>query len=76
MKRRNLIYLLLFIFNLLSLYFIIDMFSYDEITGHYPDGEPKISSSKHLAYLLYVTCLFNIYFLSYRVIKRVFKEER
>nr|WP_315200667.1 hypothetical protein [uncultured Flavobacterium sp.] len=75
MKPPIIFYLLLLIFNLVSLYFIIDLFSYDEITGYLTNGHRKTSGSRGLAYLLYISTLLNLYFLSYVMIRNSFKDK-
>lgn len=44
MKLRVIFYLLLIIFNLVSLYFIVELLSYDEIVGYLIDGGKKTDS--------------------------------
>lgn len=74
MERRKILYLAVIIFNLASLYFIIDLLSYDEIVGYVLGGRNKISDPKDLACLLYITSLLNLYFLSFVVMKDYFKD--
>ena len=64
MKLRIIFYHLLILFNLVSLYFIIDLFSYDEIVGYLLEGGKKIDSPRKLAYLFFITSLSNLYFVS------------
>ncbi|MNQ57382.1 hypothetical protein D3C85_715360 [compost metagenome] len=73
MKHHIIFYLLLIIFNLVSLYFIIDLFSYDEIVGYLLDGEKKIDSPRKLAYLFFMTSMSNLYFLSLVLMDFFFK---
>ena len=70
-----LLYLLLAIFNLASLYFIIAIFSYDEIVGYLTSGGTKSTDPRALAYLLFVTCLLNLYFLSFILMENSFKNK-
>lgn len=74
MKIRIVSYSLLIIFNLLSLYFIVGLFSYDEMEGYLHNDEKYMSPLRCRAYLLYITSLLNLYFLSYKVIKKTFEE--
>lgn len=75
MKPRVIFYLLLIIFNLVSLYFIIDLFSYDEIVGNLIDGGKKINSPRKLAYLFFITSMSNLYFLSLLLMEFLFKDK-
>lgn len=75
MKPRVIFYLLLIIFNLVSLYFIIDLFSYDEIVGNLIDEGKKIDSPRKLAYLFFITSMSNLYFLSLLLMEFLFKDK-
>jgi hypothetical protein len=75
MKLRIIFYLLLVLFNLVSLYFIIDLFSYDEIVGYLIDGREKIDSTRKLAYLFFMTAMSNLYFLSLVLMDLFFKDK-
>ena len=74
MKIRIVFYSLLIIFNLVSLYFIVGLFSYDEIEDYLHNGERYLNPFRGLAYLLYITSLLNLYFFSYNLIKKSFEE--
>jgi len=75
MKPRTILYILLIIFNLGSLYFIITLFGYDEIVGYLLKGGRKIIDPRKLAYLLFLTCLLNLYFLSLILIEKSFENK-
>lgn len=75
MKPRIILYVLLIIFNLVSLYFIIALFGYDEIVGYLIHGGRKIIDPRKLAYLLFLTCLLNLYFLSLILIENSFENK-
>ncbi len=75
MKRRHILYVFLVIFNLVSLYFIIELFSYDEITGYLTNGGKKTSDSRILAYLFFINSLLNLYFLSFVLMENSFEKE-
>jgi hypothetical protein len=75
MKPRVIFYLLLLIVNLVSLYFIIDLFSYDEIEGQLINGGKKIDSPRKLAYLFFMTSMSNLYFLSLLLMEFLFKDK-
>lgn len=75
MKRRVIYYLLLIVFNLVSLYFIIELFSYDEIVGYLIDGGKKTDSPRSLTYLLFLTSISNLYFFSLMLMENFFNDE-
>lgn len=75
MKRRKILYLALIIFNLVSLYFIIDLFSYDEIAGYDLNGEKKVTDPRDLAYLFFFTSLSNLYFLAFVIMEQAFENK-
>lgn len=54
----------LILLNLVSLYFIVDLLSYDEIMGYFPNGEIKSDSPRNLAFILLVGCTSNLLFVS------------
>ena len=54
--------LLLIMLNLGSLYFVVDLMSYDEIVGYLTDGGMKHSDTRHFISVL-LTTLFNILFV-------------
>jgi hypothetical protein len=67
MIEKEIIYFLsvfLILFNLVSLYFIVDLLSYDEIMGYFPNGEIKSDSTRNLAFILLVGCTSNLLFIS------------
>lgn len=69
------LYIILVLFNLASLYFIIVLFSYDEITGFLLNGEKKSMRTRGPAYLFYIATLLNLYYLFYTVIKKKFTDK-
>ena len=54
----------LILFNIVCLYFIIDLLSYDEIIGYLTNGEIKSENPRNLAYLLFVSGMSNLLFIS------------
>ena len=54
----------LILFNIVCLYFIIDLLSYDEIIGYLINGEIKSDNPRNLAYLLFVSGMSNLLFIS------------
>lgn len=75
MKLKIIFYLLLVIINLVSLYFIIDLFSYDEIVGYLIDGGRKTDSPRNLGYLFIITSMSNFYFFSLVWMENFFKDK-
>ncbi|CAA9202417.1 hypothetical protein FLACOL7796_04260 [Flavobacterium collinsii] len=64
----------LILFNLVSLYFIVDLFSYDEIIGYLANGEIKSDSPRSLAYLLFVTGMSNLLFITVSLMSKFLSE--
>ena len=62
----------LILFNFVSLYFIIDLFSYDEVIGYLIDGGIKTDSPRKLAYLFFVNSISNLLFVCISFIARLF----
>lgn len=62
MKKRALFYILLFFFNLLSLYFIMKLFAADQIVSYVLNEDYSTESPRLTAYVLYTCCLSNLYF--------------
>ena len=75
MKRRNIFYTILIILNIVCLYFIIDLFNYDEIVEYLLNGEKRITHPRKLTYLLYITILSNLYFIAFTIMERAFGEK-
>lgn len=61
----------LILFNLVSLYFIVDLLSYDEIIGYLTNGELKSGNPRNLAFLFFVTTVSNLLFVSVALLARV-----
>lgn len=52
-------------FDVLTIYFVVDLFGYDELLDHFtPDGSVKSESPRGLARLLFVNGLCNLLFVS------------
>jgi hypothetical protein len=62
----------LILFNLVSLYFIVDLLSYDEITGYFPNGEIKNDSPRNLAFILLMGFTSNLLFISVSLMASIF----
>lgn len=65
---------LLIAFNVANLYFIVDLFSYDEIIGYLTNGEIKSDSPRTMAYLLFGNGIFNLLFVMVSLMSRLFFE--
>ena len=63
---------LLILFDLVSLYFIVDLLSYDEIMGYFPNGKIKSDSPRNLAFILLVGCTLNLLFISISLMATIF----
>jgi hypothetical protein len=64
----------LILFNIVCLYFIIDLLSYDEIIGYLTNGEIKSDSPRSLAYLLFVSGMSNLLFVTVSLMSRLLSE--
>ncbi len=64
----------LIIFNLVDLYFIVDLLSYDEIIGYLTNGEEKSCSPRNLAFLFFVTTVSNLLFISVVLLVKQFSK--
>jgi hypothetical protein len=53
----------LILFNLVSLYFIVDLLSYDEIVGYLTNGEIKSGNPRNLAFLFFGATISNLLFV-------------
>lgn len=75
MKRRNFLYIAVIIFNLISIYFIIDFFFYDEIIICATIDDKRIIDPRDFAFLSFVTSLTNLYFLAFVIMERAFENK-
>lgn len=75
MKYRKISHAVLIILNTVSLYFIIDLFSYDEIIGYVLSKGKRSADPRDLAYLLFFTSLSNLYFLAFIIMERAFESK-
>jgi hypothetical protein len=64
----------LIIFNLVDLYFIVDLLSYDEIIGYLTNGEEKSCSPRNLAFLFFGTTVSNLLFISVVLLVKQFSK--
>jgi len=56
--------MLLFLLNIVSIYFFLDLLNYDEITGYLENGLVKRSNPRQLAFFFFITALLNLFFIS------------
>jgi hypothetical protein len=61
----------LILFNLISLYFIVDLVSYDEMIDYLTNGEIKSGNPRNLAFLLFVNGVSNLFFVSISLMARL-----
>lgn len=61
----------LILFNLVSLYFIVDLFSYDEIIGYLINGEIKSFNPRNFAFMCFGTIVSNLIFVSVTLMARL-----
>lgn len=69
MKLPVALYIVLLFFNLMSLYFIIDVYLFNGIEDFLNFGHGRA-----MFYMLYVTILLNLYFLCYIAIRKKFED--
>ncbi|MFV8347580.1 hypothetical protein [Flavobacterium sp. ZB4P13] len=67
-------YLFLIIFNLITLYFIVDLLSYDEVIGYLTNGEEKSCNPRNLAFLFFVTTVSNLLFVSVALLVKLLSQ--
>jgi len=67
--------ILLVILNLISLYFIIDLLSYDEILGFSLEGEEKSNNPRPIAFFFFIVITANLLFASIVLLSRLLKED-
>lgn len=65
----------LILFNLVSLYFIVDLLSYDEIVGYLTNGEIKSANPRNFAVLFFGTTASNLLFISVTLMVRFYSKD-
>lgn len=75
MKKRALFYILLFLFNLSSLYFIMKLFATDQLVSYVLNESEIVESPRLTAYVLYICCLSNLYFQFFIWMDYYFKDK-
>ena len=66
---------LLIFFNLVSLYFIVDLLSYDEIIGYLANGEQKNCNPRNLAFLFFGTTISDLLFVLVTLMARLLSKD-
>lgn len=74
MKLPLVLYILLVFFNLLCLYFIIGVLTWNGIENSFLNRE-ETESARFIAYLFYITMLLNLYGLFYIAIRKIFEDK-
>lgn len=68
--------MVLIVFNLSAIYFIIDLFGYDELVDHFnAEGVTKSVHPEKLAWLLFINVLCNLFFTVTALMARLMKTE-
>lgn len=68
--------IVLILFNLSAIYFIIDLFGYDELVDHFnPEGVTKSEHPEQLAWLLFINVLCNLFFTVTALMARLINTE-
>ncbi|KAB5484215.1 hypothetical protein [Flagellimonas hadalis] len=68
--------IVLIVFNLSAIYFIIDLFGYDELVDHFnPEGVTKSVHPEKLAWLLFINVLCNLFFMVTALMTRLMNRE-
>lgn len=68
--------MLLFLLNLISIYFFIDLLSYDKITGFLENGVIKESNPRKLAFFFFITAMLNLFFISVYLIYIILNQNK
>lgn len=71
MKTRYFLFVLLIISNIICLYLIIDLSSYDGMISYLKNGSEKFTSPRQTALVFLVTCLANLLFISASLMKSI-----
>lgn len=75
MKPRYLLNLFLLFINLVSLYFIVTLFGYNEIRNYDMALAIGTNHIREVAYLFFFTTVFNLYFLSFVILEQLYKRK-
>lgn len=71
MKLRLFLFIVLIICNIICLYLIIDLSSYDGMISYLKNGNEKFTNPRHTAMVFLVTCLANLLFISASLMKSI-----
>lgn len=64
MKARYCFLILLLMLNIICLYFIIDLASYDQMIRYLENGDIKIANLRQISFIFFFTCIINLLFIS------------
>lgn len=64
LKTVHVFYMLLIIINIISLYLIIDMSTYDEMVSYLSNGDEKFTNPKYSVLMFLITGVINLLFVS------------
>lgn len=76
MRTRYILFILLIISNIICLYLIIDLSSYDGMISYLKNGSEKFTSPRQTALVFLVTCLANLLFISASLMKSIIFSDR
>ncbi|MCO6148272.1 hypothetical protein [Flavobacterium sp. NRK1] len=71
MKMRYFLFVILIISNIICLYLIIDLSSYDGMISYLKNGSEKFTNPRQTAMVFLVTCLANLLFISATLMKSI-----
>jgi len=76
LKTIHLFYVLLMIMNIISLYLIIDMSTYDEMISYLSNGDEKFTNPKYSIMMFLITGVINLLFVSGNFMKALIFQKR
>lgn len=68
--------MLLFLLNMISIYFFIDLLSYDVMKGYLENGVIKESNPRTLAFFFFITAILNLFFISVYLIYKLLNQNK
>jgi len=71
MKIRFLLFVALIVCNVICLYLIIDLSSYDGMISYLKNGNEKFTNPRYIAIVFLITCLANLLFISASLMKSI-----
>jgi len=76
LKIIHLFYVLLMIINIISLYLIIDMSTYDEMVSYLSNGDEKFTNPKYSVMMFLITGVINLLFVSGNFMKALIFQKK